>query len=255
MNPQQYLQYLLTTQVIPEPELNNLRGLRDEIENLIRPLHSNLRFYYAGSYGKQTMIRQKFDLDIVVYWPSLDYTSKTIKEIYDSVGSRLKTKWQYVNSKTVCWEIPFQGGFHIDVVPGRAIDNAYKEANLYRTDTGYTMKTSIKTHIDTVRNSGRRDAIRLLKLWRERKSVPFKKSFLLEWMTIEGSKGCSFTDLPQQLISALTFIRDNIQTIQVKDPANSNNSLSDDISPMNKTFIRQAADTALRSNSWEQVFS
>lgn len=255
MTPQQYLQYLLTAQAVPESQLNIMRSFRDQIETLIRPLHSNLRFYYAGSYGKQTMIRQKFDLDIVVYWPSLDYTSKTIKEIYDSVGARLRTKWQYVNSKTVCWELPFEGGFHIDVVPGRAIDSAYKEANLYRTDTGYTMKTSIKTHIDTVRGSGRRDTIRLLKLWRERKSVPFKKSFLLEWMTIEGCKGRSFADLPQQVAAALTFIRNNIETIQVKDPANSNNSLSDDLSPFQKTFIRQAADRALNSNSWEQIFS
>ena len=59
-----------------------------------------------------------------------------------------------VNSKTVCWEIPFQGGFHIDVVPGRALDASYKEANLHRTDTGTTLKTSIKTHIDPVRGSG-----------------------------------------------------------------------------------------------------
>jgi hypothetical protein len=82
-----------------------------------------------------------------------------------------------VNSKTVCWEIPFQNGFHIDVVPGRAIDESFKEANLYRTDTRTTLKTSIKTHIDTVRSSGRRDAIRLLKLWRERRGVPSRNRF------------------------------------------------------------------------------
>ncbi len=76
MTAQQYLERLLITQVIQRPELDILRDLRIEIENLIRPLHTNLRFYYAGSYGKQTMIRQRFDLDIVVYWPSRDYTSK-----------------------------------------------------------------------------------------------------------------------------------------------------------------------------------
>ena len=99
----------------------------------------------------------------------------------------MKKEFQRVDPKTVCWEIPFEGGLHIDVVPGRALDAAFREANLYRTDTGTTLKTSIKTHIDTVRGSGRRDAIRLMKLWRERRGVPFKKSFLLEMMTISGS--------------------------------------------------------------------
>ncbi len=73
-------------------------------------------------------------------------------------------------------------------------------------------------------------------------------------MTIEGCKGCSSTDLPQQVWAALGYIRDNIQTAQVKDPANSNNSLSDDLSSIQKTSIKQAADTALKSN-WEQIFS
>ncbi len=50
---------------------------------------------------------------------------------------------------------------HIDVVPGRALDAQYYEANLHRTDTGTTLKTSLKKHIDTVRGSGRADAIRV----------------------------------------------------------------------------------------------
>jgi hypothetical protein len=108
------------------------------------------------------------------------------------------------------------------------LDAQYYEANLHRTDKGTTLKTSLKKHIDTVRKSGRADAIRLMKLWRTRKNVPFKKSFLLEVMTIEGCKGKPITDLGGQVLAALTYIRDNIQSCSVGDPANSNNSLSDD---------------------------
>lgn len=251
MTNEDYLRGLLSQQDLTEREYDTLRGYRERIQSLLSGFDGSPRFYYAGSYGKKTIIREKYDLDIVIYWPK--NTQYAIKDIYDAVGKQLKTKWQYVNSKTVCWEIPVEGGFHIDVVPGRALDDNYQEANLYRTDTGTTLKTSIKTHIDTVRNSGRRDAIRLLKLWRERKQAPFKKSFLLEMMTIEGSKGIA--DLPGQVWAVLQYIRDNIETAQVKDPANSNNSLSDDISSSHKQQIKNIARSTLDSSTWSDVFS
>ena len=216
-------------------------------------LNGNPRYYYAGSYGKHTIIKQRYDLDLVIYWPH-DCSFK-IKDIYDAVGSTLKKNWKYVNSKTVCWELPFEGGFHIDVVPGRALDAKYYEANLHRTDTGTTLKTSLKKHIDAVRGSGRLDAIRLMKLWKERRGVPFRKSFLLEVMTIEGCKGTSATDHGAQLGATLRHIRDTIESCSVKDPANTANSLSDDLDKNARAKIKAAADAALKAQYWSEVLS
>jgi hypothetical protein len=252
LSADQYLRGLLARQDLSSAELLALQNMRDQIQGQLSTLAGSPRFYYAGSYGKKTIIRARYDLDIVMYWPST--STYTIKGIYDAVGGVLKQHWTYVNSKTVSWELPFQGGFHIDIVPGRALDAQYREANLYRTDTGTTLKTSLKTHIDTVRNSGRRDVIRLMKLWRERRSVPFKKSFLLEMMTIEGCKGQRFDDLGAQVQAALIHIRDNILTCNVRDPANSNNSLSDDLSSAQRTAIRAAAHAAAQAPSWATVF-
>ena len=153
-----YFQNLLRAQTLSDQELQALRGLRQRIEGQLSRLEGNPRFYYAGSYGKKTMIRTRYDLDLVIYWPQT--ANYTIKGIYDAVGQVLRKEWQVVNSKTVCWELLFEGGFHIDVIPGRALDANYFHANLHRTDTGTTLKTSL-THIDTVRGSGRVDAIRL----------------------------------------------------------------------------------------------
>jgi hypothetical protein len=253
MTAQQYLSALLAQQELTEAELNALRELRDRIQGQLSVLEGNPRFYYAGSFGKKTMIRERYDLDIVMYWPST--VNYTIKGIYDAVGKVLRNNWQYVNSKTVSWELPFQGGFHIDIVPGRALDAQFKEANLYRTDTGTTLKTGLKTHIDTVRSSGRRDAIRLMKLWRERRKVPFKKSFLLEKLSIDGCAGARFDDLGAQVQSSLVYIRDNILTCNVLDPANSNNSLSDDLNYAQRLSIRAAASAAAAATNWGDVFN
>lgn len=252
MTADEYLRGLLAQQDLSSAELLALQNMRDQIQGQLSTLAGGPRFYYAGSYGKKTIIRARYDLDIVMYWPST--ATYTIKGIYDAVGDVLKKNWSHVNSKTVSWELPFQGGFHIDIVPGRALDPQYREANLYRTDTGTTLKTSLKTHIETVRNSGRRDAIRLMKLWRERRRVPFKKSFLLEMLTIDGCKGRRFDDLGAQVQAALIHIRDNIQTCNVLDPANSNNSLSDDLTNAQRKAIRDAAHAAAQATSWRAVF-
>jgi hypothetical protein len=247
----EYLASVLRQQSLSDFEITGLRGLRDQIQKQLSVFQGNPRFYYAGSYGKHTMIRQRYDLDIVVYWPS--GVSYTIKGIYDAVGQELRKHWTVVNSKTVSWELPFDGGFHIDVVPGRALDTTFKEANLYRTDTGTTLKTSLKTHIDCVSQSGRRDAIRVMKLWRERQRVPYKKSLLLEVMTISGCSGTRFDDLSAQVWAALHYVRDNIRTCNVLDPANSNNSLSDDLTGADREGIYKAAYAATQARDWSQI--
>lgn len=253
MTDDDYFRALLAQQDLTQAQLASLRSQRDTIQGQLSVLPGRLRFYYAGSFGKKTMIREFFDLDIVVYWPH--DCGYSLKDIFDAVGGNLRRNWKVVSQKTVAWVLPFDGGFHIDVVPGRALDGSFIYANLYRSDTNSSMQTSIKVHIDTVRNSGRRDVIRLMKLWRAKRGVPFNKSLALELATIEGCKWTRTADLGKQLSAALVYIRDNIRTARIVDPANTNNVLSNDISDADKYKIQIAADAALRSQYWSQVLT
>jgi len=253
MTAQKYLQALLDAQALSDAELSALRKLRGDIEGQLRTgLLKVERVYYAGSFGKETMIQEQYDLDLVVYWAS--DCGFTLKAIRNGVGNVLRKHWKVVIPKTVAWELPFQRGFHIDVVPGRALDNSFKYANLYRSDTNGSLQTSIKVHIDKVRNSGRRDAIRLIKLWRKRKSVPLTKSLALELLTIDGCSGQPTNDLAKQVWATFEYLRDNILTVRLADPANTNNINSDQISSSDKQAIKQAAQAALASKTWEEVF-
>lgn len=253
MTSDEYLCQLLAQQDLSETQLDSLRSLRERIESQLSVLQGSPRFYYGGSFAKKTMIREAFDLDIVIYWPS--NSSYTLKGIFDSVGDQLRRNWQHVNPKTVAWELPFEGGFHIDVVPGRAIDASFRYANLYRRDKDSSLQTSIKVHIDTVRNSERHKVIRLMKLWRFKRKVPFKKSLALELMTIDGCEGVHTAGLEQQLLAVLRYVRDNISSARIVDPANTNNVLSDEISPFDKQAIQSFADAALKSQYWSHVLT
>ena len=253
MSNDDYLRQLLAQQELSPAQLDSLRTLREQIESQLSVLQGTPRFYYGGSFGKKTMVQASFDLDIVVYWPH--NCGYSLKDIYAAVGKTLKGHWNYVTPKTVAWQLPFQGGFHIDVVPGRAIDQTFRYANLYRSDIDTTLQTSIKIHIDTVRNSGRREVIRLIKLWRTKRNVPFKKTLALELVTIDGCRGARTDALETQTLAALSHIRDNILTARIVDPANTNNIISDEMSVTEKYQIQSAADVALKARLWSEVLT
>ena len=246
-----YLRSLLRQQELTPAIAQELHELRDLIQSQITVLNGAPRFYYAGSYAKGTLVREDFDLDIVAYWPAT--AGYNLGDIFQAVGEQLRRSWNIVNAKTVSWEVPFNDGFHIDVVPGRAIDATYYYANLYRRDTRTWMQTSIKKHIDSVRGSGRQEVIRLVKLWRTRNQLRLK-SFVLEQLVIRGASGTRFDNLESQLVAALTFLAESAETARVVDPANSNNVLSDDISAGDLRAVALAAQWALNARSWQGVF-
>jgi hypothetical protein len=250
MSNHAYLSGLLQAQVLSTAELQALRNLRDTIEGQLRTFEGQPRFYYGGSYGKDTIIKASYDLDLVMYWPH-DRTY-TIEDIFTAVGTELRKHWT-VQKKNVAWSLPFDGGFHVDVVPGRALDTSFKHANLWRSESRQPLQTSIKVHIDHVRKSGRRELIRLLKLWKVRRQVPVK-SFVLEIMAVSGASGTSLFDLEPQLTSALMHIRDNVVAGRIIDPANSNNDLAATMSVAEKISTQLAADAAIRASTWAEVF-
>jgi len=252
MTENAYLQSVLRSQQLTPLQMGALGRMRQAVENRVRTVAGNPRIYYAGSYAKNTMVKERFDLDIVAYWPP--DCGYTLLGIYRAVGKVLRKWRKNVKAKTVAWEIPFLGRFHIDVVPGRAVDNSYRYANLYHRPNS-RLRTSIKTHIKTVRDSGRCDVIRLMKLWRVRKRVPLGKSLLLELLTIEGAKGCSYTDMAEQMNAALQHIHDRIMTVRVIDPANTNNVVSDELTKKQRLVTALKAKAALKAKTWNAVFA
>jgi hypothetical protein len=116
-----YLERLLLQQTVPPGEVRTLQTARQDIETKLRRMIGSVpRFYYGGSYGKDTMIRVSYDLDIVVYFSHTDSTP--VRDTYANVYHGLKNTGYVVQPKTVAIRLPYEGGFHIDVGPGRAQD-------------------------------------------------------------------------------------------------------------------------------------
>ncbi len=248
---EEYFKSIISDQALSENQKQNLRQLRDKIENQIRgSTNGNPRVIYGGSWKKGTMIKAGYDLDIVFSWST---QFDTLKNLYNKIGSILQRHWSYAKRKRVGWQISFAGDFHIDVIPGIESSQNSKYTYLYNNDTGGRFQSSIDIQADHVKNANRTPTIKLMKLWKIRKKVPIK-TFILECMIIDGCSGMSRDSIEQQLLRAFKFLSENIVSIRLLDPSNSNNIISDNISTEEKYRVKKLAEEAINARTWNSVF-
>jgi hypothetical protein len=143
-------------------------------------------------------------------------------------------------------------GYSIDLVPGRRQSQHTNDHSLYKNKTGTWTLTNVLTHINYVKNSGRIDEIRILKAWRHLHKLSFP-SFFLEMATIDALKYSRRGDIANNTLKALQHFRDNIKTARYVDPSNTNNIISDDLTPTEKSAIESAARSSAAKPTWQQI--
>jgi len=265
MNSNQFLSQLLVSQNLSKQQIDILTSHREEIEKFLREeFGQEPVIRYAGSKAKGTMILESYDLDIVCYFPH--GSNLTIKEIYNKVADVLGSKY-YIERKTSAIRIKSlkeKADYHIDVVPGKFVSGSNGDAFLYiSSGEQERLQTNIDTHIGYITKSGCQDVIKLMKLWKTRNKLSFK-TFVLEIFTVETLKGTqdknNFTAVMEKLFTAL---KNGIKATSLKDPANSNNTVSEILTDSDKDLLSRKASevysTLTRSGfddvaSWQNIF-
>ena len=265
MIPENFLQELLASQdLLPEQE-RALQAHKKEITDFLRAEFGDAPVIkYAGSREKGTMIQDRYDLDIVCYFPSSD--TRTLKQIRQDVSARLAKKY-WIEDKTSAVRITnpksatAPNGYHVDVVPGRFIEGT-KDVFLHIAfGEKERMQTNLKTHIDHIVNSGCVPVIRLMKLWVHRNNVNIK-TFVLELFVVQSLSGSrNKNNYEKAFLGTLEAFKNEFTTLQLVDPANSNNVVSQLVSPSEKAAVAQAAQRAFdkisdsdRLADWRAVF-
>jgi len=110
------------------------------------------------------------------------------------------------------------------------------------------MQTSLKVHIDSVRPY--RDIIKLMKLWRIRRSLE-GKTFAIEQTVIRALRYKPTDDHARCLLIIFQFIQDNFSQIRLVDPANSSNII--EMSEATRNAVKQAAINSLKVQYWNDV--
>ena len=266
MTNNEYLNEILESQTLDDDgdELKLLRRRRNDVDKLLRKKYgSSPSIRYGGSKAKGTMIKDSYDLDVICYFDNDDTTAgETLQEIYDSVAETCEDDY-YVERKPSAVRLKCKDSddiedYHIDVVPGRFVDDSRDDVFLYRhsAEKG-RQKTNLDVHIDHVKDSGVVSSIRLNKFWRVRNEMSVR-NFILELLTIELLKDKKNKSLTDQLTHVWTELRDNIDDITIEDPANpTGNDLSELFNSTIKFELSEAAKTALENvekDDWKAIF-
>lgn len=250
MTPHEYLTQLLRRQDLTEAQLRQFRDTREQIEGWLRGRYGSVpRFYYAGSYGKGTMIAEAYDLDLVMYFPSTE--RRSLGELYWDVHRRLADGGYQIVPRTVALRLPYNGAFHVDVVPGRAQDHTFRYATLYRNATpSGSLQTSLKVHIEAVKDAGLSDTVRLMKLWKLRHRLSIS-TFAIEIVVWRAMRGVRRDNLASAMLTTFNWIVNNLSDARLEDPANTNNVI--EVSWAERTTVVAAARNAVAAANWSQI--
>ncbi len=242
-----YLEDLLERQKLNPAIEDAVRARRAEIETILRGAPQP-RFYYGGSFAKRTVIAAHFDLDVVAYFPP--HSPGGPRALYETVERRLRDAGHAVVRHNVALRLQYTPGWHIDVVPGCALDETYEYAGLWSSERAATRQTSLKAHIQLAR-AGDRDTVRLLKLWRCRNGAPVG-SFVLELAAARALRDCAAAPLADRFERVLRFLA-RLPEVRLVDPANSANIVTADLEWGAKKAIAEAALEACEAGSWDRV--
>lgn len=229
LTPNEYLKKVLERETFAtdDPELVDLRKRRDEVRDLLSAhfSESDPSIRWAGSLAKNTTVRTSYDGDITCYFPHEDEPEKTLQELYEEVETVLQDDY-IVERKPSVLRIRDKSSdnyyvdLHLDVIPGRFTDADSGDVFLHRTiGDKARLKTNLLVHIEHVKKSGVRPAIRLAKVWNVRHGVD-AKTFVLELLVVKLLGEKKNDSLEDQLLHFWTVLRDSPADLTVEDPAN-----------------------------------
>jgi hypothetical protein len=266
MTPNEYLRAVLKGQTFAnnDDEMVDLRERRDDIKALLLETFNESKpaINWAGSKAKGTMIKASYDGDVTFYFDhdTDDDAGDTLQEIYDDVAAALGQEYS-VERKTSALRVrdkkDWKTDLHIDVVPGRYTDDGRSDVFLYQEGGEKSrLKTNLQKHIDHIRDSGVRPAIRLGKYWRTLNGISSAKTFVLELLIVELLTGRENDPLEDQLLHVFEQFRNNASNLSVKDPANSNNDLTPILDRCRWQLSSVAESTLwqIENNGWSAVF-
>lgn len=203
----------------------------------------------SGSFAKGTAVRTGTDIDLFISLSS--NTPDTLAQVYGSLFRALAQAGYQPKRQNVSLNIRV-GAYDVDMVPAKRQSQYGADHSLYSSRSSTWLQTNVQSHIAQVRSSGRLDEIRLLKVWRNRRGLDFP-SFFLELATMRALGGARQGNLAANIVRALEFLRDQLATVRIIDPANTNNVISDTLDAPGKRKVAVAAAAALQS-SWGREF-
>jgi hypothetical protein len=202
--------------------------------------YSDVVIKKAGSVAKKIAVRKKLDLDILIVFPGGNGIGP--KQVYLDTLDFLKVEGLRPSQGDAAIQCTYKK-MKIDIVPAQWIDDTFM--NIWRSRMKKKKRTSIDLQKKLIDDLGARNLFKLIKLWKISKKL-IGPSFLYEIFTLRAidamdEKIWETGSLTYKLYEIFDYIHKTILKINLDDPTNSNNRISDlwDIKERNR--VKSAA--------------
>lgn len=242
--PENYLRQILAkySPAARQPQVN---AAFTTIHGILVPWAGGLLHAYqpSGSFAKGTSILLGTDLDI--FFCLSNNCTDSLRDIYTKTRNHLAQAGYSSREQNVSLRISC-AGITCDIVPARKQAGNTADASLYRRKADSWTLTNVDRHIELIANSGRRDEIRIMKIWLSLHQIDVP-SFYIELLVLEALSGYRY-GLAPNTVRVLEFIRDRARTLRLVDPSNTNNIVSDDVTLAERGQVVSLATRALSGN-------
>ena len=202
----------------------------------------------SGAYAKNTAITLSSHVDILILLNPIP--GMEIKKVFWSLFEFMTDRDVRAHTRNVSVRVARQG-FEVDLIPAYRDHDGFSHS-LFNKRTGATVHTDVGQHIHLVANSGRQQEICALKIWRERKSLDFP-SLYLELTVLHALETERFGQLAENVFTVLRYLSSRFEQAVVRDPANADNILSNDLTAGDKKAIAKVAREAFCDENWKKI--
>ena len=201
----------------------------------------------SGAYAKSTAISLSSHVDLLLSMqlsPDME-----VRTVFWKLFEHLADQNLRPHTRNVSVQVESQG-LRVDLLP--AWRSSASDEILYHKEPGRPVHTSVAKHVHLITNSGRAQEICALKIWRERHALDFP-SFYLELATLKALEGERFGQLADNVFNVLRYLSSRFEKAVIRDPANPDNVVSDELTAAQKKQIAQSARKALEDDNWEKI--
>ncbi len=251
LTPGDYLRTILDREAVDDSAHSAFRRLEGEVAALVAPWGGRhlLEVYPAGGFEKGQANQSGIGIDFVL---SLSpQTPFRIHDIYQSLFGALERDGLEPQRRHVTISVVLNG-IPVDLLPAKRESLATDVHEIYSNRTGVTIKTNLTQHVLDALSSGRRDEVRILKLWRDQNGLDFP-SFYLELATYAALRRRPYGELADNVWAVLGYLESLFPARGALDPANANNVISAELTMTQKRVIATVAAASRRGKPWSEI--
>jgi len=202
----------------------------------------------SGAYAKGTAIALSSQVDILIMLSPIP--GMEMKNIFWSLFEFLTDHDLRPHTRDVSIQVRSRE-LNVDLIPG-CRDGGGSGNLLFNKKSGAVVHTDVAKHIHLVASSGRQQEICALKIWSARASLYFP-SFLLDLTVLHALEHERFGQLSDNVLAVLRHLASRFEQAVVRDPANHDNIVSNELSADEKKAIAKAARDALYDENWKKI--